>query len=184
MPGTARGTSTVRLGPCNGVARAPPVVETRSGGGEPSLELGERVPCRDVGVAVVDPPAAFTRSPGPGCALTYTDSPPPARVFAGFVPVEPGRRRLADAWVAQSVEQRTRNAQVVGSSPTSGSSSERIFGLVTPGCGLPPKRCPNNSRRTSSGEPDGRRGETPAVRSGAGATCTSTKVTSAIHPDS
>src|SRR6185437_16183096 len=39
---------------------------------------------------------------------------------------------MADAWVAQSVEQRTRNAQVVGSSPTSGSSSEAQFRLVSP----------------------------------------------------
>jgi hypothetical protein len=38
----------------------------------------------------------------------------------------------AIAWVAQSVEQRTRNAQVRSSNLLSGSSSEAIFGLAQP----------------------------------------------------
>ena len=57
-------------------------------------------------------------------------------------------RLLGLAWVAQSVEQRTRNAQVRSSNLLSGSSSEALFGLTHPSEALCPSTCPNNFRRT------------------------------------
>src|SRR6185437_9750877 len=56
---------------------------------------------------------------------------------------------MADAWVAQSVEQRTRNAQVVGSSPTSGSISSPQFQLSHALATLWPNTRPNNRPRRS-----------------------------------
>ena len=61
-----------------------------------------------------------------GRVLAYTDSP-----SSGLTQLHACRRRAATAaWVAQSVEQRTRNAQVRSSNLLSGSSSEAGHGWI------------------------------------------------------
>jgi integrase len=69
----------------------------------------------------------------------------PSATVIGTIPTWPRWRPFA--WVAQSVEQRTRNAQVVGSNPTSGSSSEALFASIQRTSTLCPNTCPNNSAR-------------------------------------
>jgi hypothetical protein len=59
----------------------------------------------------------------------------PSATVIGTIPTWPRWRPFA--WVAQSVEQRTRNAQVVGSNPTSGSKTCSPFG---PSSGKTPRR--------------------------------------------
>ncbi len=85
-------------------------------------------------------PAGATRSRGTGDPvrprrlrrLAYTDSP-----SSGLTHRDAYRRRAATvAWVAQSVEQRTRNAQVRSSNLLSGSSSEGMC----PGYRYPERR--------------------------------------------